>query len=111
MAKAVNCPTGPSWAMIECLQQVDNDRLLEVSNRPELLDGRVLMQRWFPVIDGQFLEDVPYQMFREGRTQGVDFLHGIGQHDAVLFLMTFAELPELSDKDDMQRYWRQYLRY
>ena len=107
MAGALQCPVEPSWAMVECLQQVDNQKLLEVSNRPELLGGRPLEDRWFLVIDGEFLDDVPYQLFKEGRTESIDFMHGIGHHDIISYLYTSQELP---DEASIHQFWRNRFR-
>ena len=113
VAKALDCPTEPSWAMVECLQKVDNIKLLQASNQADLLSGRPFTERWYPVVDGEFLVDVPYQLYKEGYAKGVEFMHGIGQHDAGHFLMNWLQRPE-GDEDDkttLYKYWHKFYRY
>ena len=109
VAVALGCPTDPSWVMVECLANVENAVLLEVSNHPELISGP-LMERWFPVIDGEFVDDVPYQLFKHGRSEGVDFMHGFGQNDAGYFTLQLTVPPDVGDKDAIYEYWKTFYR-
>ena len=97
--------------MVECLAKVENEKLLEVSNQPELVSGRPVTERWFPVIDGEFLDDVPYQLFKQGRTQGVAFMEGFGQNDAGYFLLDWLEQPDVDKKADIYETWKKFYRY
>ena len=110
VADALGCPTNPSWVMVECLANAENAKLLEVSNRPELVSGRHLIERWFPVIDGEFFDDVTYQLFKHGRSQGVDFMHGFGQNDAGYFTLELTVPSDVGDKAAIYDYWKTFYR-
>ena len=97
--------------MVECLQQVDNQKLLEVSNRPELVHGQPHTERWYPVIDGDFLDENLYQVYKQGRTRGVDFMHGFGQYDAAFLMLHVYDSADLDvDKESLHQFWLERLR-
>lgn len=77
LTNATGCSTAPD--PLECLRQKDTTTL-QAQNIPSPFPGRttapIPLFYWTPCIDGDFLEDLPYNMFAAGKFVRVPLLFG-----------------------------------
>lgn len=77
LTAAVGCSTAAD--QLQCLRQKDATTL-QAQNIPSAFPGRtaapVPLFYWTPCIDGDFLQDLPYNLFATGRFIGVPLLMG-----------------------------------
>lgn len=80
---AVGCKQDETDELLACLRALDTDTILN----NEWVDGNYLVFPWAPSVDGDFLEDSPYNMLQQGRYRKKDSLLGVNKDEGTYWLL------------------------
>lgn len=106
-AKRINCSLGSD--IVECIRSKSIEDILSVQRL-------FLRERYFgprdivgPIVDGEFLPDLPVNLFETGKFHDVDVISGVASNEGALFAMMMP--PELV-KDGVERtVFESFVRY
>ena len=73
LSKSLDCPTISYKKMLKCIRKVPTLELLNTASE--------LTQKWYPVIDGNFLTKDPLQLLLAGKMNHVDYIIGVASHE------------------------------
>ena len=95
--KQTGCGSAPEENQVKCLRRL-NVMLAQAANRAQPFPGRPdppnPLFYWTPCIDGDFLEDLPYKMFADGRFIDVPLLAGTTSDEGSVFAPSYASSEE-----------------
>lgn len=99
LIEQTGCDYAPRKEQLSCLRRLDVV-LVQAANHAQPFPGRPNPPNpnplfyWTPCIDGDFLEDLPYKMFEEGRFIDVPLLSGTTSDEGSVFAPSYASSEE-----------------
>ncbi|KAK4199594.1 putative esterase lipase [Triangularia verruculosa] len=83
------CQTGTPSQQMDCLRGTDVKLLQEAANHAQPFPGRadppLPIFYWTPCVDGDLIQDLPYKLFRAGKSLDVPVMMGTASNEGTVF--------------------------